>query len=253
MPKSKLKKKNKVKLSSNTEPKRRSLAPLRQQLEVLTSEANRRAEELIRTGAASRALYEAQRTVSKHNRDEGVLFSSSQPRMRDINRELARVQAFLSDYTSFSSGAEDFSYGLTHGLFGAQWRKDGGEGYDPNRVRKEDADLTFKVYHEVLERGGGWERVIGYLRAYNNSLIEYGSENLINAIYDMVTNFSGPDVEDIAVNRASEMVESMIEAYDKMSKMQQSGIDYGYLNIDSDYERRQKYWQWKIERERYKK
>ena len=258
MPKSKLKNKKKPKLRSNTSTKRAPLAPIRAQLEVLTSQANERARKLIESGVPSRALMEAQRTMSANNRRQDSLFSSQQPRRRDIEREFARVQAFLTDYTSMIEGAQDFTGALTHGLFGAQWRANGGGGYDPSRVTQEQADVVFDIYHRVLDREGGWERVMAYFRASSNGLVEYGSENLINAIFDMVkeeplsnvTPRTRQDIIDEAVNKTADFVDSIIEMYDRMREAQMLGVDLGDLGIDPEFEKRQQHWQWKLERER---
>lgn len=285
MPKSKVSKKPKIKLtqettksqnikpaksskssssssskSSNSAKKapRESLAPIRAQLEVLTAQANERVNALVKSGLPSRALMEAQRTMSAHNKREDQVFTSNQPRKRDLEREFARVQAFLTDYTSVVEGAKDFTGALTHGLFGAQWRANGGGGYDPNRVTAEQADAVFEIYHEVLSREGGWERVMSYFRASSNGLVEYGSENLINAIFDMVKNQpfealtkrTRQDIIDDAVNKTADFVDTIIETYDRMKDAQLLGLDAGQLGIDPDFERRQKHWQWKLERER---
>lgn len=242
-----------------------SLNPAREKLQVLVDEANARVEQLMETQAqiakenrgkkkserktfASRALEEAQRTLLPSHREKyGEMFTANLPRQRDINRELARVTAFLNDYTSMSQGAESFSSEVSSGLFGGQWRKLGYDGYDEENVTREDAEMTFRIYSEVLADNGGWERVIAYFKYSNPGMIDYGSEQLINMIYDMVTNKSAfPATEELDTagvikERADQFVKSMISNYDRMAELQRSGNDYGVIDPEDAEERRRRY------------
>ena len=185
--------------------------------------------------------------------EDQPMFRADLARSRDIKRELARTQAFLTDYTSTVPGASAFSSGLTHesGLFGGQWRQRGMAGYNEDVVSKEDADLTFDVYHRAIEQAGGWERVIGYFRAYNNGLISYGSEELINMVYDMVLNQPYASEEDL-ISQTYNYIEDMVSLYESMAEKQQAGIDYGEIVSDPDREARIARWRWQVERERRK-
>lgn len=230
-----------------------SLDPLREQLRVLTDEANARVKELTTAGVYSKALDEAQRSQAPSHRDDKLLFSADQSRSRDIKRELARTQAFLTDFTSTVYGAQNFVGGLTHeaGLFGGQWRKQGMDGYNEDVVSKEDADLTFSVYHRAIEMAGGWERVIGYFRANNTGLIDYGSEQLINMVYDMVLNMPNAD-EETLITQVYDYINNMVDLYEDLAKTQRAGVDYGELVNDPDREARIARWRWQVERERYR-
>lgn len=248
-----------------------SLNPAREKLQVLVDEANARVEQLMETQAriaeenkgkkkadrvqfASRALEEAQRTLlPSHKEQYGELFTANLPRSRDINRELARVTAFLNDYTSMSQGAENFSSNVSSGLFGGQWRKLGYDGYDEENVTKEDAEMTFRIYSEVVADNGGWERVIAYFKYSNPGMIDYGSEQLINMIYDMVQNKSAfaeteeLDTAGVIKARADQFVKDMISNYDKMAVLQRSGNDYGVIDPEDAEERRRRY-EWRVSR-----
>lgn len=228
-----------------------SLDPLREQLQVLVDEANARVKELQDAGIQSKALDEAIRSRLKSWGEDQPMFRADLPRSRDIKRELSRAQAFLTDYTSTVEGAEAFSGGLTHerGLFGGQWRKLGMDGYNEDVVSKEDADLTFSVYHRAVEMAGGWERVIGYFRANNNGLIDYGSEQLINMIYDMVLNQRSAD-EGVLLEQTYNYIEDMIQLYEDLSAKQRAGVDYGELVEDPDREARIARWRYQVEREK---
>lgn len=87
-----------AKKKSKKKVKRTSLQPLREQLALLTEEANQRVAALGAKGLQSRAIQEALRTqLPSRRNDEGILFEANLPRKRDIAREYARVQTFLSD------------------------------------------------------------------------------------------------------------------------------------------------------------
>ena len=249
MAKSKLQNKKKIKLA-------KSLNPLRAELNVLTSQANALVAELRASGYAddSRALAEAERTAIRfHTEDQ--LFTANLPRSRDIGRELARVREFLTDITSTVEGTQRELYGLNQSLFGGQYRADGGYGANPAYVDKQTAERVFEIYRKALETQGGYQRVMGWLRAKYNGLQDYGSENIINAIYDMVINTSDnaiaaamPDwssrgglTEEDRIDywalKASDMISDMIEEAQRISDLQQMGIDYGILPSKDKEER----------------
>lgn len=230
-----------------------SLDPIREQLQVLVDEANSRVADLVAAGVSSKALEEARRSRLESWGEDHPMFRADLARSRDIKRELARTQAFLTDYTSTVPGARNFADGLTHesGLFGGQWRQKGMDGYNEDVVSKEDADLTFDVYHRAIEQAGGWERVIGYFRAHNSGLISYGSEELINMVYDMVLNQPYASEEDL-ISQTYNYIEDMINLYDSMVDKQRAGVDYGEIVDDPDREARIARWRWQVERERRK-
>ena len=121
--------------------------------------------------------------------------------------------------------------------------------------------MVFDIYHRVIEAGGGWDRVIGYFRMMSPGMVDYGSENLINAIYDMVQNkdslqsISGiDDVTGVILNRALDMVDNMRSMYEEMSEKQRSGLDYGNIEEDKEAaEYRRRNYAWRMYREELKK
>lgn len=243
---------------------RRSLDPIREQLQIMVDEANARVEELTKSNMPSRALEEARRTRLKSWGEDAPMFRADLARMRDLKREFARAQTFLADYTSKAEGAENFAKELGSTPFGGQFYAEYGVGYDPNVVEAGDASKVFEIYRRVLEQGGGWERVIGHLRAINAGPASYGSEQLINSIYDMVQNIQMPytagltpkeQEEDFIQEltfRAYAQVESMIQMYDKMAEMQVSGENYGILGDQFDKEKYDR-WKWKMMKEEMEK
>ena len=261
MPKSKINKKKKIKL-------RGSLNPLREKLNVLTTKANQLVAELHEAGVSeqSRALSEARRTAIRfHSEDEGTLFTSNLPRATDIGREMARVQQFLGDITSTPSGVASDSVVTAQHLFGGQYRANGGYGANPDYIDKETAEMVFEIYNKALSTQGGWQRVMGWLGARSHGLQDYGSENLINAVYDMVVNGSDNEIyssmqdmsggaltDEERVNyyagKASMMIEDMIEESKRISELQQMGEDYGILSsTEKDQRLRTELWRRKMD------
>lgn len=248
-----------AKKSSGSTPKKerqyqRPLDPAREKLYVLTSEANERYWNLRREGVASRAAIEAERTLTNSHREKyfdtnNEMFTANLPSKREINRELSRVMAFLNDPTSFAPASETFQSQMATGLFGAQWRKDGGGGYDPERVSKSDAEMVFDIYSRVISAGGGWERVIGYFRLMSPGLVDYGSTNLINAIYDMVQNKESinlsegiEQVEGEIIKRSLQMIDEMRDMYENLTDLQMKGNDYGSILTAKELETNKAYW-----------
>lgn len=232
-----------------------TLDPLREQLKVLVDKANKQYQmQRLQTGQ-SRAGLEAVRTLNKRGREhfESTFepFNYDLHSKREINREFSRVMAFLGDYTaSIEGGYAEREHGT--GLFGAQWRKDGGPGYNEVLVDKEDALLTFDIYHRLLEQQGGWQRVMGYFRVANPGVIEYGSENLINMIYDMVLNkdeivpIEGMSVEGTILNKAVDVVNQMIESYQSIAMLQRSSGDYGNYQTREEQKDAEERYNWQL-------
>lgn len=248
-----------AKKSSGSTPKKerkyyRPLDPAREKLYALTSVANERYWNLRREGVASRAAIEAERTLTNSHREKyfdtnNEMFTANLPSKREINRELSRVMAFLNDPTSFAPASETFQSQMATGLFGAQWRKDGGGGYDPERVSKSDAEMVFDIYSRVISAGGGWERVIGYFRLMSPGLVDYGSTNLINAIYDMVQNKESinlsegiEQVEGEIIKRSLQMIDEMRDMYENLTDLQMKGNDYGSILTAKELETNKAYW-----------
>lgn len=229
--------------SSGSKKARPTLQPLRDELEVLVNQANERAKLLIENEKPSRALLEAQRSWANipSRANDDVLFRSDLKTRRQIDREFARVHEFLNDYTSTWEGARKLETNLSDlsGSFGANWNMSGlGENYNTEIIDEEKAKKAFSIYRKVLEAAGGWERAVGFIKG-KESLIGYGSENLINNIYDMVENeYNEDDIMTIAL----EQVESGIQAYEEMSKRQVADYDYGVIFDDESVEARRRFY-----------
>lgn len=228
-------------------PKRKkmSLNPLRTQLSVLVNQANEKVKILSDSGTYSRAIENARLSLSKQtSRNQSILFTSALKTRRQIEREFARVQTFLADWTSSVEGAKSESRSLKYleGKFG----KVGEKGwYDPS-LNEDSAKKAFELYRRSIERAGGWERAVGLIKG-KESLIGYGSENLIMSIYDMIdSGYSDNDVLDFSF----EYIENGLAAYEQMAKQQVSDYDYNGVIFDMDSEAKK---QWYVKRQKMKR
>ena len=222
------------KRSTSSNKPRVSLEPLRKELDVLVQQANTRVSQLLEQGLPSRALLEAQRTLKNMPTrvDDVELFKADLKSRKQINREFARVQEFLNDFTSTIKGAKNLQTDFDR--FSGSWYT--GEGMNQDLRGK-----TFEIYRKVLEAAGGWERAVGILKG-KESLIGYGSENLVNNIYDMLeNNYAEGDIISIAL----EQIESGLKAYEDMASRQVSGYNYGIVFDDDTVQARRDFYMWR--------
>lgn len=232
------------------EHQKAKLEHYREQLATLVNTANTRVQDLANTDFTSRALDAARQSLPESRDSNGELFTANLRTEKQIKRELSRVMTFLNDPTSLSTGAERFTEDLTAaGLFGGQYRANGGPGYNTDEVSQEVGEQVFDLYGRVLAQEGGWERVMGYFKANSGGLIEYGSENLINAIYEMTVQLGTSDsAQEEIINRATAMIDDMINSYQEMATKQRAGVDYGLIGFDETANDRRHHWQWNMER-----
>ena len=221
-------------------PEVRKNESLKQELDILVKKANRRVNALRKKGINSRALIEAQRTFSrKGSKKTGTLFKSDLKTREQILKEFGRVNQFLNDFTSFVTGArraEKRDFQSLEGAFGANWSAEYGVNYDKSRIKDEYAKEAFRIYR-LLQEEFTWERISGVFRG-KESLIGYGSEVLINNIYDMIAARSHTET---IMNRARSMVNNALERYDEMARNQLIDSDYGLLVDDPLYKNRKDY------------
>lgn len=232
--------------STHRQDKRRTLDPMRDMLRVLTERANERVDKLLESGKPSRALFEAQRTLKRQRSrvDDEQLFNADLKDRRQINREFARVQAFLNDYTSTVEGAANFETDLSD-LKGAfkEYRNFNGD-WDSIRLDPDKLGDVFDIYRRVIESAGGWERAVGLFQG-KESLVGFGSEVLINNIYDMVEN--GLNKGDI-ISNALDLIEEAHAVYERMASQQVGNYDYGIIFDDEETTARRNYFEQKFRR-----
>lgn len=232
--------------STQRKDNRRTLDPMRDMLRVLTERANERVDKLLESGKPSRALFEAQRTLKRQRTrvDDEQLFNADLKDRRQINREFARVQAFLNDYTSTVEGAANFETDLSD-LKGAfkEYRNFNGD-WDTIRLDPDKLGDVFDIYRRVIESAGGWERAVGLFQG-KESLVGFGSEVLINNIYDMVEN--GLNKGDI-ISNALDLIEEAHAVYERMASQQVGNYDYGIIFDDEETTARRNYFEQKFRR-----
>lgn len=245
--------KKSVKAPNNARKHVKSLDPLREQLNVLVNQANERVHALANQGLNSRALTEATRSHLRMptRLADDELFRSDLKTRRQINREFARVHAFLNDYTSTTKGAYQFESDLKDykGAFGHQWQAEYGQNYDKSRIDEEKAKMAFDLYRRIVEAAGGWERAVGIFQG-KESLIGYGSENLIIAIYDMIENLPEASFKDsdakrgYIIQRGLDLVTAGKQAYEEMANRQVGDFDYGIVFDDETVKERRAWFSW---------
>lgn len=181
----------------------------KEELHMLAYKANKLMDEIYKHNLQSPAIEEARKTQSAADRkrnEKRPRFSweddkerlpyfsiRDQKSFRDIQREAARIRAFLTSDTSELKGAEMYTNRINniyHGAFtregankkdpnAAKWSEvkgNRGRNYDTSRVSEGRAKLAFKIYREIEE--------------YDQALIigegAYGSDTLIEQIYEMI-------------------------------------------------------------------
>lgn len=166
--------------------KRRTLDPLRRKLSSVIKEANKRVSQLMAADIPSRALEEALRSLRPKQRESmekenRKLFDVSDLHSkREVLREASRVKQFLSDFSSTVFGSKyEFDQ-----MKANQRYKEAFHGRNVNYeiVDKDLAKLAFKAYRKVIDTGDFANTV--YFEG------GYGSNNLINFIYQEVVKHS---------------------------------------------------------------
>lgn len=208
--------------------KKGNLNYLRNQLSSLANTANERASRLK---GSSMALKEAIRTLPKSRRSENTLFTGNLRTLKQMKKEYARIQQFLSDWRSTPEGEEYYedersSWEQYKGAFGGQWLKKYGETYDTSRISEDKALKAFELYDKLVEEFQGEDRA-RMLWNKDSGKISYGSENMIAAIYDMVEH--GYTDESI-LKWAENKMERNYQELQKQSKFSETIEDYGVLD-----------------------
>ena len=173
------------------------LDPLRSSLRVLVSKANIAISRLKKAGVLeqSRAYQEAMRSASSN---ATALFSvDDKHRFRELKREAARLQAFLSDseiephivsYNAEANKAID-----KHNIsFSNQKEAFAATGFRFNVEDEERMKFALRIFRDIASTETA---AIGK--------DAYGSDNLINLIYDTLEGYD-PDDSSKKINRLSE-------------------------------------------------
>lgn len=206
---------------------RRSLDPLREEYKDFIKTANERYFMLKNENAQSPALWDAQRT-QKEKYVEGFSLDDKKS-FREIRREIRRAEAFLNDPTSTKYGV--FEAELNKGkekyrkAFGYQHMEQYGVSYDRSRIDDDKAREAFKVYHQVASE---MQELIRK---------QFGSENLINALYDQVVQRWGSpfdrqeQMEKLRLDIYNYLQETALVKREKAIKARSFDEEYGVLNL----------------------
>lgn len=150
------------------------------QYEDLISDANRRWEAIESQGYQSMAISRARDEVGRDYFSLDFAIDK-----QDVIAEVTRARVFLADKTSTLEGAELYTAEINserfRGKFGGEYRKPefGNKGFDPSVIDEEYAREVFRSYRKLEEEKQGL-------------IQEYGSENLIIAMYDAKVRGADP-------------------------------------------------------------
>lgn len=226
----------------------------KEELHMLAYKANKLMDEIYKHNLQSPAIEEARKTQSTADRkrnEKRPRFSweddkerlpyfsiRDQKSFRDIQREAARIRAFLTSDTSDLAGAKMYTSRLENYYSGAftkagargkdsesgHWSEvkgNRGKNYDTTRISEGRAKLAFKIYREI-------EEMDAYL-IYGEGA--YGSDTLIEEIYEMVAQnkFFG----------LSKIQKQALEG-EVISEMRSRMREYAYMH-DPSYQRNRQY------------
>lgn len=241
-------KKSKLTKKSTRKPKvdSQSTKDLRNYLEQRVIQANRLADDVDSGiyGNLEDILANARRTLPPIRKKDEELFSSNIKSEKAMMREIARMDVFeaalrnssndnyeqivSSKLTSgVTSQIEEMRVNFYKGAFGGQYMKDNPdhEAYDKSRINEDFAEKAFGLYHRLVEKYQSED----FLRMLwsRDSRVTYGSESVIIAIYDMVSQGYHSD-EDIMDKMSSE-IESRYKEIQDMDRRFKTHADYNKI------------------------
>ena len=130
--------------------------------------------------------------------------------------------------TKQSDTIEQMRQEFYKGAFGGQWMKDNddNETYDKSRIDKDFAEKAFDLYHRLVEEYQSED----YLRMLwsRDSRVTYGSENVIIAIYDMITQGSYSDSDIMEKMREHNIPLTACESGDPLTEFDMIGFTLQY-------------------------
>lgn len=229
--------------SKSTKPKSTSTVnpELKDYLEQRVEQANRLADEYWAYANNEYIMDNARRTLPPSRKKDENLFSADIKTEKAIMREIARMDVFESSIrtsmgdnyeeiimskltTKQSDTIEQMRQEFYKGAFGGQWMKenDDHETYDKSRINKDFAERAFGLYHRLVEKYQSED----YLRMLwsRDSRVTYGSENVIIAIYDMVTQGYNTDAD--IIEKMSREIDNRYRQIQDMDRRFKTHEDY---------------------------
>lgn len=241
-------KKSKSTKKSTRKPKVESqyTKDLRNYLEQRVEQANRLADDVDSGiyGNLEDIIANARRTLPPTRKKDEELFTSNIKSEKAMMREIARMDVFETSLRNSSndnyeqivsskltsgvtSQIEEMRVNFYKGAFGGQYMKDNPdhEAYDKSRINEDFAEKAFGLYHRLVEKYQSED----FLRMLwsRDSRVTYGSESVIIAIYDMVSQGYNSD-EDIMDKMSSE-IESRYKEIQDMDRRFKTHNDYNKL------------------------
>ena len=214
---------------------------LRRYLEERVEQANRLADDYWAYANNEFIINNARRTLPPSRKKDEELFSADIKTEKAIMREIARMDVFESSIrtsigdnyeeimtskltTKQSDTIEQMRQEFYRGAFGGQWMmvNDDNETYDKSRIDKDFAEKAFDLYHRLVEEYQSED----YLRMLwsRDSRVTYGSENVIIAIYDMITQGSYSDSD--ILEKMREKIEDKYKEIQDMDRRFKTHEDY---------------------------
>ena len=244
--KSKSNKKSTTKSTRKPKAESQSIKDLRNYLEQRVSQANVLKEQIDygMYGNFDTIIDNARRTLPPTRKKDEELFSANIKSEKAMMREIARIDVFEASLrnsagdnyeeimtskltNNMSSQIEEMRQSFYRGAFGGQYMKDNPdhEAYDKSRINDDFAERAFDLYHRLVQKYQSED----YLRMLwsRDSRVTYGSESVIIAIYDMVSQGYKSD-EDI-MNKMSEEVQTRYEQIQDMDRRFKTKEDYGKI------------------------
>lgn len=236
-------KKSKSTKSKKTTPKSTKAvsSELKRYLEQRVEQANRMADDYEAYTNNEFIMDNARRTLPPSRKKDEKLFSADIKTEKAIMREIARIDVFESSIrtgygdnyeeimtskltTKQSDTIEQMRQEFYKGAFGGQWMgvNDDHETYDKSRINEDFAEKAFGLYHRLVEEYQSED----FLRMLwsRDSRVTYGSESVIIAIYDMVSqgSYSEKDI----MEKMREEIESRYKQIQDMDKRFKTHEDY---------------------------
>lgn len=202
------------------ENKRHSLEPIREKFRKMIETAQSKYDELVNSSHnLMPAVYNAERTKSKNALQTFSI--DDKHRYREIQREVRRAEAFLREVDSDDYDALDKRYQQARSAdhrFGNDFKAQFGVSYEASIVYEGYVQKAFDLYHMVEA---------------NVSREAYGSETLINAIYDMIIDDSKNfDIDESYLERKKL---ALINYLNEKYLAQNAKADLELLHQDSEY------------------
>ncbi len=199
--------------------KRHDLSKIREKFRGIVAAAAKRYNELVNSSYdLVPAVYNAERTKSKNA--EEVFSIDDKKRFREIQREVRRAKEFLRETESDNYEVLNARYENARSdphRFGGDFKEAFGESYNTHEVNKEFAETSFAIYHAIESE-------------ISRDVAQYDSENLINAIYDMVEEEQGFG-DDYVAQKQLQLVDYLREKY----LARDAKADKELMHQDSEY------------------